>query len=274
MKHRIQSWLTLAILFLTVLACKKDDEPAPVAPACLIQKEMVDGHGTYYTYDKEGNPIKIEKYNPYYKTHVLDVFYDKISVVQDNVAHPMTITTKYDAGILTTQPSVALVSTTVDGVTTVNWRTYLFRYDYKGRLIRVGEETENIVGDAQWELLIDYNESDNVIKMTYQFTTGPSTASTVILVDGHDHHETPHAGVKGYKFLMSNWDNSDPGPIITALSKNNPTSFRLFIDGVQTMKISMDYEYNQHGFPIISNVTHNNDAGEYKYEHTYEYVCP
>lgn len=62
------------------------------------------------------------------------------------------------------------------------------------------------------------------------------------MVDGHDNHSTPYAGVKGYKYLMSNWDNSDPGPIITALSKNNPTRFRLIVNEVETMKVSMEYE--------------------------------
>ncbi|MBL0745553.1 hypothetical protein [Chryseolinea lacunae] len=273
----MQRHVTLIFLYATLFACQKDDQPQPasVAAACRIEKEMTnDGNFLLYRYDADGNPTQIETHNPYLATHVLDVFYDKIATAEVNKLHPITFTTNYGVGLLTTLPDVALISVTMDGVTQTNWRTYFFHYDYKGRLVRVGQETENIHGDDQWELLISYNDQDNVIKMVYQLTTGARNITTVIMVDGHDTNQTPYAGVKAYKFLMSNWDSSRPEPIITALSKNNPTSYRLIVNDVQTMKVSLQYEYNNHGFPVLRTITHNNDAGEYTYRQTYEYACP
>lgn len=270
-----QSYETLTILFLTLFACKKDDEPQPIAAAaCRIQKEMTDdGHSVLYSYDADGNPTKIASYNPYYMTHILEVFGDGMAISEANKLHPITFTTNYGVNFLSTLPDLALISSTMDGVTQVNWRTYFFHYDFKGRLVRVGEETENVIGDNEWELLITYNDQDNVIKMVYGLTTGTLNVSTVIVVDGHDHYQTPYADVKAYKFLTINWDNSDPWPIITGLSKNNPTSYRLIVNEVEAMKVSMEYHYNEHGFPVLRNVTNKNDAGEYTYYSTYEYAC-
>lgn len=266
---------TTLILFLTLFACQNDDDADPVAvAACRIQKEMTDdGHSLLYSYNGEGDPTKIESYNPYYMTHVLTVFGDGMSIAEANKLHPMTFTTNYGVGFLTTLPDVALISVTMDGVTQVNWKTYLFHYDFRGRLVRVGEETENVHGDDEWELLITYNEQDNVVKMVYGLTTGTLNVSTVIMVDAHDHHQTPYAGVKGYKFLTINWDNSDPWPIVTALSKNNPTSYRLIVNEAETMKVSMEYSYNEQGFPLVRTVTNKNEAGEHTYRLTYEYTC-
>jgi len=269
--------LTFIILFSTLFACQKDDDASPpvAAAACRLQKEMTDdGYSLLYSYDDDGNPAKIESYNPYYMTHVLDVFSDGMSIAEVNKLHPMTFTTHYGVGFLTTLPDIALISVTMDGVTQVNWKTYFFHYDFKGRLVRVGEETENVHGDDEWELLITYNEQDNVIKMVYGLTTGKLTVSTVIMVDGHDHHQTPYAGVKGYKFLTLNWDDSDSWPIITALSKNNPTSYRLIVNEVESMKIFIEYEYNEQGFPLVRNVTNKNESGQHTYRLTYEYACP
>jgi hypothetical protein len=269
--------LTLFILFLTLFACQKDDDSSPVAvvvAACRIQKEMTDdGHSLLYSYDDDGNPTKIESYNPYYMTHVLNVLSNGMSIAEVNKLHPMTFTTYYGVGFLTALPDVALISVTMDSVTQVNWKTYFFHYDFRGRLVRVGEETENVQGDDEWELLITYNEQDNVIKMVYRLTTGTLNVSTVIVVDGHDHHQTPYAGVKGYKFLTLNWDNSDSWPIITALSKNNPTRYRLIVNEVESMEVSIEYEYNEQGFPLVRTVTNRNDAGQRTYRLTYEYAC-
>lgn len=160
MTFRFQSALGIALLFSILLSCDKDEvSPQPPQAACHLQKEMTDdGNYSLYQYDKGGNPTKIESYNPYLMTHVLDIFYDKIALSEVNKLHPMTFSTLYDVGFLTTLPNVALVSVTMDNVTQVNWRTYFFHYDPSGRLIRVGEETENVHNDDEWELLLSYND--------------------------------------------------------------------------------------------------------------------
>jgi YD repeat-containing protein len=276
MKNTLAS-LIITILFLAFFGCKKDDEPQPgvVTAACRLLKETArDGNYLVYSYDNDGNPTKIETFNPYIMTHKLDVFNDKITLSEVNKLHPYTFTTNYGVGLLTKLPDLAVISVTMDDSTQVNWKSYFFQYDSKGRLVSVGEETENIPNDDEWELLISYNDQDNVIKMVYQLTTSASNLSTVIMVDGHDTMSTPYSGIKAYKFLMSNWDNSDSGRIISALSKNNPTSFRLIVNEVQTMNVFMQYEYNDQGFPVNRVITNKNDAGEYQYTQVYEYACP
>ena len=267
--------LCLGIVLPPILSsCEKEDAPQPAVAQCRLQKETTDdGYYTLYHYDVEGNPTKIENYDPYKMTRVLDVFYDKLSLSEANKLHPMTFTTQYDAGFLTTKPSKALVSVTMDSATQVNWRTYTFHYDPRGRLTTVGEESENVYNDDEWELLVSYNDQDNVVKLVYRLTTGSSKLSTVIMVDGFDDKQTVFSGVRGYRYLMTNWDNSDPGPIITALSKNNPTSYRLIVNDVQTMNVSIVYQYNEFGFPAERIVTNSNESSKHSDRHTYTYLC-
>jgi hypothetical protein len=273
MKSLLPSAHTLTILFLILVGCQKKDEPQPdTTAACRIQKEMTNGDYLLYSYDEEGNPTKIETHNPYVMTNVLDVFYDKIATTEVNKLHPITMTTNYGVGLLTMLPDVASTSVTMDDVTQVNWRTHFFRYDFNGRLVRVARETQTIPGDDEWELLISYNEQDNIIKMIYQLTTGARSVSSVIIVDGYDNNPSPYAGVKAYEYILNKWDNADL--VVIALSKNNPTSYRLFLNDVETMKSSLQYQYNEHGFPTTRAITRKNDTGESTTQQTYEYVCP
>ncbi len=70
--------------------------------------------------------------------------------------------------------------------------------------------------------------------------------------------------------MHAGWDNYDPEPLFTALSKNNPLGYTL-PDG---FKREMTYIYNDKGFPAKRMNTNINSSGTYSFEETYDYECP
>ena len=175
----------------------------------------------------------------------------------------------YEGSIFNALPVKLHVSITEQGITRTDIFTYFFFYDNKDRLIKIGEQTDHVIGDYEYDLSIFYDERDNVTALKYEFTTGPGTVTT-IAANGYDDKPNPFAGVKGWPFLMhAAWDNYDPEPLFTALSKNNPLGFTM-PDG---LKRTMNYTYNDKGFPLKRINTNTNASGIYSFEETFDYQC-
>jgi YD repeat-containing protein len=286
MNQRAVSCLLIRTLIAAAIlsCCKKDEDDVKPTDSfgatCVIINETSSliGNETSltYEYDDRGNPSQIKWLNTFGNVaYLLEVVQDGVAVkhLVDGEMKPST-STNYQGNFLIGSPTQASISITVDGITTNNWKTYFFFYDSKGRVERIGEQTSNVIGDYEWDLTIFYDKDDNVSTLKYEFTTGPRDLITTITVDAYDDNPTPYAGVKGYKFLGSfNWDNYDPEPIITALSKNNPLNYTMGTGVTSEFKRTMTYEYNEQGFPTQRTNTNKNANGESTFIQTFGYTC-
>ncbi len=250
--------------------------PTPKPNAKIIITNETTGlsgneHSWLYEYDSQGMPLKITRYRPNGSPDITtDIYYN--AVVQTGVInnHNVGSTLNYDADLFNKQlPYMAKVSSTLDGITQVNYKQYFFFYDDKDRLIKVGEQT-NAAGDREFDLHIFYDDKNNVTALQYELTTGPNEVIPPVTVAAYDDKPTPYASINIWKFLMINfnWDNYDPEPILTALSSNNPLDYTL-----DTFKRTMTYKYNEHGFPIERSNTNTNPNGVYTFTQTFSYAC-
>lgn len=263
--------------------CKKDDDPAPAATAaCIPQREttgLVGNESSWeHEYDGEGNPSKIREFNKYgslvYTTEISSNTVIRTKAVSGS-EYPTIIKTHYNSEFLKVLPSKAEVSITASGTELINWKTYSFHYDSKSRVIKIEERTNGIANDYEWDLIISYNDANNVTQLQYVWVVGPTDPVPPITVKAYDDKPTPYAGVKSWMFLMRNfsWDNADPEPVLTALSSNNPLDYTL-ASGANTWERTMSYQYNEHGFPVERSNTNKNFQGEYTFLQTFSYSCP
>jgi hypothetical protein len=146
---------------------------------------------------------------------------------------------------------------------------FRFHYDAKERLETVEYNTP-IKGDQEYLLHIFYNDQDNVTRMEYEFPSRQRIPNTVITVKAFDSHPNPYAGITNWKFLMlnANWDNYDPEPIITALSRNNPLDYSL-----GNLKREMTYTYNHYGYPISRLNINKSQGVEQHFAENFSYRC-
>ena len=277
MKTIIQSSIVLACVLL-FCDCNKPGSPAPAAgtAACQLQTESTTLSGnaaTYeYTYGTNGRVSLIKKFigGQY---HVLQ---DSAVVGDYTVAHygkstiglPLVITTVYNKSMFDDFPTECKIAIQEGAVTKVNQFHYFFFYDTKNRLSKIGEQTDLVVGDYEYDLSIIYNDHDNVTGLKYELTTGPNTITT-IPASGYDDKPNPFAGVqKWYFFMHAAWNNYDPEPVFTALSKNNPLGY---VDGAYTR--TMTYSYNDKGFPTVRNNTNTIAGSSASFTESFNYLC-
>lgn len=271
---------TFLLFFVFIFdGCKKDTTPglAPNQEACKPKTESTNLSGNNaiyeYTYNTAGKINGINKFigGGY------NVLQDSFAIFDHTTVHyysggtnPVIVSTEYDGnfndGLL---PSKAQVAFEEKGITQTDINSYLFFYDTKKRLIKVSEQTKNVVGDWEYDLTITYNNQDNVTALSYENTTGPKGIST-ITATGYDDKPSPYSGIKSYPFFMhAAWNNYDPEPLFTALSKNNPLGYTM-PDG---FKREMTYIYNDKGFPTQRMNTNTNISGTYSFIETYGYQC-
>lgn len=261
-----------------IVSCKKNGT-SPASPATQTACQLISesttlsgNHATYdYTYDTKGNIIMMKKFigDSYHVLQDSSLVSD-ISIARFNVYDWPYVSTlmEYDVSF-DLMPAKSHLAFTENGITRVNQFTYFFFYDAKNRLYKVGEQTDNVTGDYEYDLTIYYNDDDNVTSLSYEFTTGPRTITT-ITASGYDDHPTPFAAIKNWPFIMhAAWNNYDPEPLFTALSKNNPLGYTM-PDG---SKREMTYTYNSNGFPTVrsnTNITANDTAS---FDETFDYAC-
>jgi len=267
------------VILITLISCKKDT-PAGGSAAlakCTIKSEttaLIGNEGRWeYTVDDKGRPSVIKSYNS------IGMLEHTSTVNELVVTHTAAVGGKnthvYDANIHSALPSKVNVSlTSSTGVEQRDYNTFNFFYDTKGRLAKVKQQTPNTAGDYEYDLTITYNDKDNVTSLKYELTTGPRTV-TFITVAAYDDKPTPYAAIQSWKFLASRfaWDNYDPEPILTALSKNNPLDYTLGQTPNQWNR-TMVYQYNGDGFPIERKNTNQSPNGtKSTFVQTYAYNC-
>jgi hypothetical protein len=276
-------WCCMALSFFT--GCKKNGSAnTPATPAvpqvkCAIKSETTSLSGNQknfeYKYDNKGNLIAVNvtapSGSPLFKYETSD---QSVVASHEYLGKINSTITKYDVADIRSQlPAKAFVSLQDGDTLRVNYYTYFFFYNSKNQLVTVGEQTDHIIGDVEYDLNIFYNAQDNVSGLQYVITTG--TASTTnITVTGYDDKPTPYAAVKGWPYYLINfaWDNYDPEPILTALSKNNPLNYSIG-SGANLFKREMVYKYNSDGFPTERQNTNKNINGEYTFLQTFSYTC-
>jgi YD repeat-containing protein len=273
--------LILLTFALIVFSCDDDGEKNGKdqnSHACILQGEttgLIGNEASWqYEYDEHGRLTQIHKFNSIGMLSST-ITISQSSVVATNKGHHSNpiIATNY-SGNIEEFPTQAKVSLTLDGIEQRNYKTFFFFYDNKKRLVKIGEQTEFILNDYEWDLHISYDDNDNVTRLQYELTTGPRDPSPPVIVSAYDQNPTPYAGIKGWKFMMSNfaWDNYDPGPILTALSKNNPLNYSSGT-GATEFSRTMEYTYNDSGYPVTCKNTNKLGQSEYSFVQTYSYDC-
>lgn len=269
-------------LFLFNAGCGKGPSSAPPIPPggtadCRPVSEsttLVGNAATYdYSYSADGNLSSIVRYigGGY---HVMAdstmIYYDHtVRYSPGNRTGTYNIVaTAFDANIFTGSPSKADISITLDGIEQRNYYSYLYFYDTKGRLVKIGEQTNTVPNDLEYDLNIVYNDQDNVTALQYETTTGPRTTNT-ISVTGYDDKPNPFRSIKNWPLMMhAGWANNDPEPVFTALSKNNPLGYT-----IPGWKREISYEYNDNGFPLRRINTNTTVSGSYSFEESFIYQC-
>jgi YD repeat-containing protein len=278
--------LLFALLALFSVACKddKDTAPTPAGAVCTLTGEATTLSGNEkswtYEYNDQGQITRINRFNVYGTLNLVgDISGNivKYASVPLPSTHEVTQVYEYVGGeLIDAKPTTASVSMTIDDEVNPDYMTFFFFYDAKGRLELVGEQTDNVNGDLEWDLHIYYNDQDNVTGLYYEIKTSPASAGSTVSVKAYDNKPTPYAGIINWKFLMSNfaWDNYDPEPILTALSKNNPLDYVLNEGNPAQYARTMTYEYNDDGYPTRRTNTNKNALGEYTFMQTFTYDCP
>lgn len=265
----------------SITACKKSTPATPpTAAKCTIKTETTGLSGNQKSFEYEftpaGNPTLIKVLNPN-GTTAWTYEIGSQTVTRKSVMPGRTViqTTKYNVSDITRElPTTASVSIDDGDTLFVNFYTYFFFYNSKNQLVKVGEQTSTVIGDLEYDLNIYYNAQGNVTGLQYEWTTGPNQVIAPVTVTAYDDKPTPYTGLKGMPFLLVNyqWDNYDPEPILTALSKNNPLDYTTG-SGASIYKREMVYQYNANGFPIERKNTNKNINGEYTFLQTFAYTC-
>lgn len=281
MKNYLNISLTALIAATILFSCKK----TPVAPAppagtqakCVIKTETTalsgNGKNFEYQFDGKGNLIVVNVVGV--SAGVYEIGSNTITKNYTYLNKPAFTSIRYETSDITTGlPARAFVSINDGDITRVNYYTYFFFYNANNQLIKVGEQRDYVIGDREYDLNIFYNAQGNVSGFQYEWTTGPREIIPPVTVTAYDDKPTPYAGVKGWRFFMINfaWDNYDPEPILTALSKNNPLNYTTGT-GANVFKREMVYTYNSDGFPIERKNTNKNANGEYTFLQTFAYNC-
>lgn len=258
--------------------CKKNPSPVSTVTAkCKPASEYTNLSGnaaTYeYVYGTDGNISSLKKFiggGYHVLADSLLVFYDHTErFTPGNTTGSFNkVNTVFNANIFTGFPTRADISITLDGVEQRNYYTYFFFYDTENRLIKIGEQTNTVSGDLEYDLEITYNDQNNVSSLKYVTTTGPNTVN-VIAASGYDNKRTPFAGIINWPMLMhAGWASSDSEPLFTALSKNNPLGFE-----IPGWKRTITYAYNDKGFPVTRFSTNTTATATYSFEENFTYQC-
>jgi hypothetical protein len=278
---------TLVALLLTVfffISCKKTPvtptPPSGIQAKCVIKSETnsLAGNQKYieYQFDDKGLLTSVNATTPLGSPLVNYKISDNVIVASFEYLGKTNFTsTKYEVSdIYNELPSRASVSIKDGDTVRVNYYSYFFFYNSKKQLVKVGEQTNNVIGDWEYDLNIYYNEQGNVSGLQYQWTTGPNQVVPPTIVTAYDDKPNPYAAVKGWPYFLMNfsWNNYDPAPIIIALSKNNPLNYTTG-SGTSLFKRTMSYQYNEKGFPTERKNTNKNANGEYTFLETFTYNC-
>lgn len=265
-------FLILIFFVLLSVSCKKNSNSSTSQTGkckpLIESSNLMSNNITYtYSYTADGNMATIK--TPPSNTVVT---YNATSATRPaliRIGLTDSVNTYYNANIFTGLPTEARQWITLDGTTQTDSYVYQFSYDAKSRLIQVNETTPHVTGDLEYKLTIAYNDQDNVTSLKYENTTGPNGV-TIVSATGYDDKPGPYSAIKNWPLLMhAAWNNSDPGPLFVALSKNNPLGY----SGDVSITRTMAYTYNEKGYPVKRVNTNTNGSGSYSFDETYTYQC-
>ncbi|MBX3200398.1 MAG: hypothetical protein KF894_19835 [Labilithrix sp.] len=224
-----------------------------------VRNEIGNPAFFFYTYDAEGvleratkGPLK--QYEAEILTS-LDVGHD---LVRESAQPRVELKMRYDAKIRSTtlaKPSRSNLDLIMGTTPMLNAYTYEYEYDTKDRLVRVSEYTPENDNDSEGDVVIKYDDKDNVVRLEHALVRGPLAPGEVMVtvVKGYDDKPTPYALVPNYRFALTGlkhrWNEADLEGFVTALSKNNPLEIVDARDTAAERTRTMTYEYNESGYP-------------------------
>ncbi|MBC8112625.1 MAG: hypothetical protein H7Y04_16365 [Verrucomicrobia bacterium] len=284
-KSKIYLYTIGAVLIVNFVSCKKDsgNTPAQITSSkCIIQSETyglaANEKSFGYEYDTKGNLVNVKVFRPNGSESASYAIGSNIVVFRYTFgSKPASDELKYNVSDLTLELPSEATTTLVnefDATVQVNYDFYFFYYDAKNQLIQVSQRKGSRKGGNEYDLKIFYNDKGNVTGLKYSWFTGPNEDIPGVIVTDYDDKPNPHASIKAWKFFLinNNWQNNDPGPIIAALSQNNPLGFSVGA-GQNLFERKIVYEYNSDGFPTTQKNTNKNASGEYTFYQTFTYVC-
>lgn len=246
------------LAFLVLYSCKKTKSPTPAASAaaCRLQKIIGNSYSEEFTYDTKGKIISITHF---IGNHALQdsLAIGDNTVIGYNKNWPYVIqTTVYQGSLFDGNlPDVAHVAQQEGTVTRTDVWTYFFFYDNKDRLVKVGEQTDHVIGDFEGDYAYTYNDQDNVINAHYTVTTGPNVIYPYTVATSFDDKHSPYSGMNNRFFSI--YSGLSDGYFITRVSKNNPLEIRYSTGEIA----EMTYTYNDKGFPTSCTTTLTNKEG-------------
>ncbi len=263
-------------------ACQKSPENPdpvdPVIPSCKITSETsdrpADPGSLEYSYGPDGLLATILKKGSSQEA------IDTLHIENDHVLRTDTdgdwLRYDYASPIrVTTIATPATGTMTPHGTsgTEADRLEFVYSYDDRKRLIKISETSPDLEGDYEWDLLISYNDQDNVSSLKVAFTSGPPV-SVNIQVTGYDDHPTPYINIPNYRFFMNkyHWNSPDLEPLITALSRNNPTGYTV-AGAIGLTSASMTYTYTEEGFPATRTTTQINNGSSSSFRQAFGYTC-
>lgn len=263
MRYLKKSWLKPAWIFIFLLAvagCQKEGDPSPepIDPSmvdCRISSESsdlaADINTLNYEYDAAGFLTAITKRNVS-NQEIHTVSFGSNFVLRTDTDGEW-LRYDYSSDIRTNTVAVPAQSElTIYGAggTEADHMVFKYSYDSRQRIVKISETSPDFAGDYEYDIDISYNNVDNVTAIRFTFTSGPPIAP-LITVTGNDDKPTPYLKIPNYRFFMNkfHWNNPDPEPLITALSRNNPTGFTINPGFGSATTRTMTHEYNEKGFP-------------------------
>jgi hypothetical protein len=275
--------MLLFIMLLSYSSCKKDGSLPifTVKSKCLIASDTTEitGNNGYSIYGFEANTNRLMVSRKivgngvlllYREIHYLNTGQPDKTVTYMNANEFYETRFFYKTGSAVPYKSELYFTDKLNSQSGKNLWGFNFYYDSKNRLNEVEFSTTKN-GDHEYTLHIMYNDKDNVTRLEYEVTSGPRVPNNVITVNAFDDKPNPYSGIPYWPFLILNatWDNNDPEPIITALSKNNPLDY-----SIGNFKREMNYVYNENGFPLKRVNTNKNQNGQHKFNESFNYRCP
>ncbi|MCW5837348.1 MAG: hypothetical protein KIS78_33445, partial [Labilithrix sp.] len=202
-------------------------------------------------------------------------------LVRESASPRVELKMRYDAVIHTTElakPARSNLELVMGANSSPDAYAYEYAYDAKGRLIKVSEYTPNNPNDAEGDVVIKYDDGDNVVRLEHALVRGPSATGEVgvTVVNGHDDKPTPYALVPNYRFALSGlkhrWNDAELEGFVTALSKNNPLEIVDAKDTAAERTRTMTYEYDANGYPTkrMNTIAAPRSSKQFTDEFTYE----
>lgn len=282
MKKYISILPVIVLLTGFLLSCKKNSPAVPTVTSakCTVKTETTALAGNQksfeYEWDAGGKLIRVNTFFPNgASAGIYEIGSQSIVFKRTGSGITTQRITKYNVSDINLElPTEAYLSLDDGFILRANYYHYFFFYNAKKQLIKVGQQTESVIGDNEYDLDISYNVQGNVSALQYKWTTGPIVVLPPVTVTSYDDKPTPYAAIKSMPFLLINynWDNYDPEPLLTVLSKNNPLNYTTG-SGANIFTRTMDYQYNTDGFPVERKNTNKNANGEYTFAQTFSYTC-